>query len=908
MRTKNKKWIGPVPIAAVTALALAAFLAVGLLILAPTTPNGVPAAEAQGFDNTATALADTVKKCAVNRATSNVLGGPCTTTADTLDVYIFRADSSQDAVGTRAYVTGGSDFPSVQGSAVVENDNSSTPTSKLGKVGVDRHTIEFEKTTFSSRQEYKITITRSMADAAGRVYVWGYNAPDTNNSDLDADSTSLEGSANLSLRVQFVGKPAFGVDSNCDTDKTVDDNGNAPATAGPPSGCPLTGITTEIRSQVSAGVDTNNLTAVNNDGKMASHPKVTLTGNSATSAHVRAKVKDAANNPLNGEVTFTVTSNPASVASATRTYDTVAGEVNYPVSGLPTDKSYRVEIAVTFSGGTGDLDMGKVIINRTGDAETIVADTYNIACLTNDDATEDPRVYTDDAFDMDNKGCAPVDRFAREQVVVVKANLEDGLGNVVAGNLTIDLEDMDKPLDTGNPIVVSTPITTSPNTKAWVYTVAKDAALGEHDITLSSTVKDVADVVLPVAIAGPPVKYTVDPMTTYIPLRGRGTFTVTALDTNDGVPAFTMDDPDTNNLYEGNDRVPIDATYGEVRGAKVDGNDNLTFDTKDGTGIFTYILPRDAADGETFSIYVSSDTTEVEITVTAGEAPAPPGTPTKVMATASSRDMITVSWEAAAANRSAITGYTVQSGSTMDDGTMDWTEVTGCVDITVMTCPISGLMHDTMYTYRVAATNGEGTGEYASVSATTMANMAPVAPTLEDVSAVAGSTVDAIDASFTDEDDTALTYTVKSSDPAVATAEVGKTTGMVTIMAKSADSATITVTADDGNGGVTPATFMVTVTAAELAAPTDIKVNAILGTVTVEWTAGQSAEGHIVVLFKADATFEASRFLPDPATTHTSFGGVASGDYYVIVASYWDNAAGEREYAYDFLGTDVTMQ
>ena len=42
MRTKNKKWIGPVPIAAVAALALAALLSAGLWLM----PNGVQAQSA----------------------------------------------------------------------------------------------------------------------------------------------------------------------------------------------------------------------------------------------------------------------------------------------------------------------------------------------------------------------------------------------------------------------------------------------------------------------------------------------------------------------------------------------------------------------------------------------------------------------------------------------------------------------------------------------------------------------------------------------------------------------------------------------------------------------------------------------------------------------------------------------
>ena len=52
MKTKNRKRIGPVPIALVAALALAAFLSVGLLL----APNGVQPAAAQDADCTVDAV------------------------------------------------------------------------------------------------------------------------------------------------------------------------------------------------------------------------------------------------------------------------------------------------------------------------------------------------------------------------------------------------------------------------------------------------------------------------------------------------------------------------------------------------------------------------------------------------------------------------------------------------------------------------------------------------------------------------------------------------------------------------------------------------------------------------------------------------------------------------------------
>ncbi len=736
MRTKIGKRIGPVPIVAVAALALAAFLSVGLLTLTPTTPNGVPTAEAQGFTEDTTPLAG--KKCEASVLTGDdgVNDGPCNTTADQLDVTVFRqanpTDNTNGAAGYRVYVTGGTEFPKVWAStATNHSDNSQTvaAANRLGKMGVDQHEVEFEATTFAKRQEQKFTVTRSMADGEGEVYLFVYSAnTDSSNGTLAAASTSLAGDADVVIRVKFVGKPVFGVDSACDTDKTVDNNGNAPAPASNPEGCPLTGITTEIRSQVSATSDgSSTVTGTNTDGKAASHPELALTADDQVQVTVTATVQDAATNPLDGEVTFTVTSNPTSIAAATRIRDTNAtGQATHIVDGLPTDEAYRVEVAIMFKGGTGNLDLGKVIITRAGDAATIVADTYNLMCLINDDDTESPRNYADDTFDMDNKGCATVDRFAREGMFIVAAHHEDALGNAVAvtGQPTIDLEDMDKPLDAdndGDPVTAASG-THSNGALVWLYTVEDDATLGEHDITLSTTETDVDDVVLPVTIAGPPDSYTVDPMTTHIPLQTRGTFTVTALDENGNLPALTADDPATTDKDETNNTVQIDATYGDVRGANVDGNDVLTLDLNTGEGTFNYTLPRDAKQGENFTIYVGSGTMQVEVMVTAGEMATVPATPMNVSAMANSDTQIVVTWDAV----DGATSYQVEQGMMDDAGMMTWTTI--AASITGTQHASNDLMAETTYYYRVTAMNSAGSS--AASDGTAMATT-DAAPTLD---------------------------------------------------------------------------------------------------------------------------------------------------------------------------------
>ncbi|AWB44703.1 hypothetical protein DCC85_11055 [Paenibacillus sp. CAA11] len=73
---------------------------------------------------------------------------------------------------------------------------------------------------------------------------------------------------------------------------------------------------------------------------------------------------------------------------------------------------------------------------------------------------------------------------------------------------------------------------------------------------------------------------------------------------------------------------------------------------------------------------------------------------------------------------------------------------------------------------------------------------------------------------FSDEDNDSLTYTAVSSD--VATAEVSITDSQLTVTPLKAGQVTITVTADDGNGGTVDTDFTVTFTAADPTLPPSV--------------------------------------------------------------------------------------
>ena len=186
-------------------------------------------------------------------------------------------------------------------------------------------------------------------------------------------------------------------------------------------------------------------------------------------------------------------------------------------------------------------------------------------------------------------------------------------------------DDFDDPLD-DDPVDVITPIRTKSEPAAWVYTVDKDAMLGDHMITVSTTAKtadnkDIGDVTLTVSVAGPPVEYMISGPDN-IELGGRATFTVTALDANKGAPYLTTTDDTTTDADDRNNTVEVvvpDIAESLVRGSGLTAG-TLTLDSDTGMGTFTIYAPSNAADGSTARIFVSAGDVEITHTVSFGAA------------------------------------------------------------------------------------------------------------------------------------------------------------------------------------------------------------------------------------------------------------------------------------------------
>ena len=122
MRKKIGKRIGPVPIALVAVFALAAFISAGLLIASnPGT------SQAQGYERGAdgTNPKTGAKKCEIDIVVTGLLSGDgCIVSGDSVEVnFLNNADTSTGEAATNrrsavVYVTGGSEFPSVQATMV----------------------------------------------------------------------------------------------------------------------------------------------------------------------------------------------------------------------------------------------------------------------------------------------------------------------------------------------------------------------------------------------------------------------------------------------------------------------------------------------------------------------------------------------------------------------------------------------------------------------------------------------------------------------------------------------------------------------------------------------------------------------------------------------------------------------
>ena len=173
-------------------------------------------------------------------------------------------------------------------------------------------------------------------------------------------------------------------------------------------------------------------------------------------------------------------------------------------------------------------------------------------------------------------------------------------------------------------------------------------------------------------------------------------------------------------------------------------------------------------------------------------------------------DEVDLSWDAIA----IASNWQVQYKQ--GDGTYGaWTEISGS-NAATNSHTVAGLTSGATYTFRVRAVNGGGPGPASDEASVTLGNAPPtVARPIADQSVLVGSDLTvALETAgsevFADADNDDLTYTATSDATGAATVAVSGAT--VTVRGVATGRATITVTADDGEGGTASDEFVVSVT------------------------------------------------------------------------------------------------
>ena len=161
-------------------LGLSALLFLSLAALLLTGGGSPPTVEAQSFSGITETPSGSVCEADVESETTDQEGGPCTTRATSLAVSLYVDGNA--AVERRVYVTGGTQLPNVKtysSSLGAQRNVYQTGTPSYGKVGVDRHTLNFAASTSATKRSKTFTVTKSMANARGDVYLFVYTTAAT---------------------------------------------------------------------------------------------------------------------------------------------------------------------------------------------------------------------------------------------------------------------------------------------------------------------------------------------------------------------------------------------------------------------------------------------------------------------------------------------------------------------------------------------------------------------------------------------------------------------------------------------------------------------------------------------------------------------------------------------------------
>ena len=534
-----------------------------------------------------------------------ISGGACTVAGDSATVTFKRTGAADITLGANpsatvathlVYVTGGSELTKVK--------------PRIGKSGLDAHTIELKEYKAIAYQPQTITVAKSMADDDGMVYLIGYGHEVDNTNKLTAASTTFENDADFAVVVQFVDGPARAFDADRN-DKMF---------------LPAAGSDDDVNgSTLTATGSAGRIGMGDEDKDGYDDGTYKISGNDAEAISVVATIMDAKGRPVSGGekdsyVDFSVMFTEGSdITDNAKDYESRvdvkkgANSASLAVSGWKaSEKPVKVTVAATFTGPTAPdgLDLGTVTLIRVADAaSTAKFATYSCVVKAGASADKGCAVGREASADM---------RFGLGEHFVVYGQFEDSLGSKVARTPVVKgADDAAKgALDTT--VSSATGYSPTPSMGSVLVMVKKEATFGDYNIKVSNGKTGDAEVsqTLTITVAGPTASYAIAGPDT-IELNGSGKYTVTAADTSGGVPDFGK---------AGSDKVEVAVPNVPAGNVYILNNGMLTLDKKTGMGSFTVYAPSGTAAGTTISIIVGTGDMQQVKTVTIGMAPTPPAT------------------------------------------------------------------------------------------------------------------------------------------------------------------------------------------------------------------------------------------------------------------------------------------
>ena len=557
----------PWAVTGLAAVALAAFLAIGLL-----ATNGVQQAEAQSAIcmKVTESAPDTTDECEVTSGEAVITFQGGDNARNKFTFYVYGKSVTGDPVvfppGTK-YNVDDDQFKDAGGHDVEPIREQSVEVDKGSVRGGATKTLTISGEPLSSTTLY--------------VYRAGFspeaelidNAPEG-----AAIKNALSTSDVLKLTVKFLGPPV----------KTVPDDDNTDADDLPDVVSKLTAAPSNIP-------------------------------NDATKITVTAQIQDANQADLEGEITYTVTFKDGSKLLPGFRYTYTAPSAKFPstsnaahtVRGWKASGEVVVDVSATFTGDTGSITLQLDSLKRAGPLNSVdVSETCFIAAEA-DDVT--PAQEKACGTDKDNaKHQKPRTVFVAGQSFAINAKALDALETDTEVLPTVVFPKDAKTSDdeavfTGNIGAVE---------------IHADAPAGRYQLKVKATQGTGSDKIdkeatVEIIVAGVPANYAVTgPQTIALDAFSSGEFTIKATDANGNPPAFDVD------KTENKVAVAVESTLGVI---KVTGltDDTATLSADTGEATFTIYKPSAAQEGDTVQIGIFvNDELKSQTTVTFGTASA----------------------------------------------------------------------------------------------------------------------------------------------------------------------------------------------------------------------------------------------------------------------------------------------